>query len=599
MHKSKILYVNHRAEKCGVYEFGRMVGAVLERSTAFDIVYSECNGWKEFRKKYEAECPDVVIYNFHPRTMPWICGRFGYKVPPTYGLSAIQIGTIHEVYQAAADSATDLVFDYHIAPDPTLILRNPFVYKTGRLVRRFNLEHTRNEPAMIGSFGFGTNGKGFDRIVERVQKEFDQATININISFARYGDANGHAAKRIAEDLLGKIVKPGVCLNVTHHHFTEEELVCFLAKNDLNVFLYDYQENRGIASTAEWAMSARRPLAISKSSMFRHLFPCYPSICVEDRSLAAILKSGTVPTERLYAEWSPEVLLWDYERILSDVIRRTAGTPSVPASTKRFRYLRHLLHLAEKKAKSRSVWFSTRKPCGFTGFSDQQYTPVELGRNVFNRILDDNARALYAQPIQFLQSLVPDVIRNKIAEANVQQAFVFDTAYRLMKKRSNACRMLAVGAFEDSAYLALQKLGFPIDGIDPNINYDLATFITRPDVHAASYDLIISTSVIEHVPDDERFIRDIAYLLKPGGTAILTCDFHNSYTKGFDIPAVDYRFYTQCDILERLMKAVPDCSLYGGGPQWDCAEYDFWYAKRRYNYTFATIVFSKAEAVSP
>lgn len=598
MPKSKVIYVNHRTQKCGVYEFGRTIGAVLVRSEVFDIVYSECDSWEEFKKIYDTERPDAVIYNYHPSTMPWISRRSGLKGPQSYCIDAIQIGTIHEAYQEAVDSATDLVFDYHIAPDPTLILKNPIVYKTGRLVRRFNVEHNINDIITVGSFGFATNGKGFGRIVDIVQSEFDEAVININISFAKFGDEDGSLARNIAQNLRSRITKQGIRLNVTHHHFSEDELVHFLARNDLNAFLYDYAEKRGIASTTEWALSARRPLAITKSSMFRHLFMCYPSICIEDNSLRAIITNGTAPTEQVYEDWCQENLLWDYERIIADVFRQDVRKPKAALATRRLRFLLNLFQLQKNRLRCSSVWITTQMTCGFSGFAELEYTPVELEGRGFNRILDNQARALYASPIQFLQSLVPEVMRNKIAEANVQQGFVFDTAYRLARQLGKKCRMLAVGAFENTAFLALQKLGFSIEGIDPNLNYDLATFITRPTVHPASYDLIISTSVIEHIPDDEHFVRDIAYLIKPGGIAILTCDFHNSYSKGFEIPSVDCRFYTKSDITDRLMKAVPNCSLYGGVSQWDCSEYDFWYDNRRYNYTFASIVFIKEEVLS-
>ena len=69
--------------------------------------------------------------------------------------------------------------------------------------------------------------------------------------------------------------------------------------------------------------------------------------------------------------------------------------------------------------------------------------------------------------------------------------------------------------------------------------------MTKPNVKKQSFDIIISTSVIEHVEDDEKFIEDIAYLLKKGGYAILTCDFNDYYKKGDDIPDGDYRFYTK------------------------------------------------------
>ncbi len=110
-------------------------------------------------------------------------------------------------------------------------------------------------------------------------------------------------------------------LNISHEHLTLEQILKFLSKNDLNVFLYEYQDNRGISSATDWAISVKRPLVITKSSMFRHLFDCYPSICIEENSLKTILENGVKHLERLCEEWSPENLLWDYERIIDDTTK--------------------------------------------------------------------------------------------------------------------------------------------------------------------------------------------------------------------------------------------------------------------------------------
>ena len=46
-------------------------------------------------------------------------------------------------------------------------------------------------------FGFAMNGKGFTNIIEKIQEEFDEADINLNISYAKFGDENGDNARRI------------------------------------------------------------------------------------------------------------------------------------------------------------------------------------------------------------------------------------------------------------------------------------------------------------------------------------------------------------------------------------------------------------------
>ncbi len=115
-------------------------------------------------------------------------------------------------------------------------------------------------------------------------------------------------------------------------------------------------------------------------------------------------------------------------------------------------------------------------------------------------------------------------------------------------------------------------------------------FFHKPTTIRNSYDIIFSTSVIEHVRDDELFITQIAELLAPGGTAVLTCDYNDQYKPGDRIPQEDFILYTQRDFKERFMPLLKNCSLVDA-PNWDCPNPDFLYAGCRY--TFAGFVFRK------
>ena len=207
----------------------------------------------------------------------------------------------------------------------------------------------------------------------------------------------------------------------------------------------------------------------------------------------------------------------------------------------------------------------------------------------FNRILDNKARQLYAKMVDLLFTLAPEMMTRKIAEANVQQGFVLDAVLRFAQRLS-APRILCVGSHEDTACVSIKALDYPLTEIDPVANYDLEAFCQLPSTKAASYDLIFSTSVIEHVQDDEKFVRQIGQLLAPGGVAVLTCDYNDAYVPDDNIPGEDFRLYTQRDFYQRLLPQLPDCSLVDS-PQWDCPEPDFVY--HGCHYTFATLVFQK------
>lgn len=592
----KVLYVNHKSQKCGVYEHGKSIGECLEKSTTFNIKYIECDSFSEFKLFYESFKAKVIIYNYHPATMSWVLSKSPSSRSPLHSIKAIHIGTIHEVYQELADNINNELFDFHIAPDPTLLLKNPIVYKTNRLLPEGQKSTLiKNVVPIISSFGFATLNKGFEKIIPLVEKEFDEAIINLNIPFAKFGDEDGKNAKRIAEKCRNLITKDGIQLNINHDYLDRKSLLEFLSKSTINVFMYDEVNKRGISSATDWALASKRPLAISKSSLFRHLLNCEPSICVDDNSLKEIIQNDTKPIEHLWKEYSPEVLMWDYNRIINDVLYKEVYLNYSKNTFLKF-YLRKIKNKLLSSSKTtkipHNIWTKISDDYNYVGTFNKNYKYQESSKKeiIYNKILDNKEREFYKPAIEFFINSMPSLINKKIPEANVQQAFVFDSAIRLCKNFKNP-KLLAVGAYEDTAAIGLKLLGYNIDFIDPILNYDLETYISKPIIEKESYDIIISTSVIEHVKDDEKFVKDIAYLLKKGGKAILTCDYNDIYKDGDAIPSVDYRFYTKKDLEERLMASIKDCKIIDE-PFWECENPDFYLADK-YNYTFATLVFEK------
>ena len=152
----KVLFVSHKDKQCGVYQFGYNIGRALKKSKKFKFIYIECTSLRDlnyFVRKYK---PDCTIYNYQGATQPWLTSKI------TEDFSMPQIAIIHEITQQVSDTSTDYFFDAYIAPDPTLILKNPIVYKTGRLLIKNKLKKTRNYIPTIGSFGFASPNKNFD-----------------------------------------------------------------------------------------------------------------------------------------------------------------------------------------------------------------------------------------------------------------------------------------------------------------------------------------------------------------------------------------------------------------------------------------------------
>jgi SAM-dependent methyltransferase len=101
------------------------------------------------------------------------------------------------------------------------------------------------------------------------------------------------------------------------------------------------------------------------------------------------------------------------------------------------------------------------------------------------------------------------------------------------------------------------------------IGVDLDGRHSRPDVmaqvldlpfEAATFDTVLATQVIEHVPQPDRMLQEISRVLKPGGCLILTAP---QYWRLHEIPHDYYRFthyglrhlVTACGLTVVLIKA--------------------------------------------
>jgi SAM-dependent methyltransferase len=604
-----ILFISHKESQCGVYEFGKHLTNILQRSKRYRFKRVECSSLDELNAVILLNSPKAIIYNYMPTIMPWVVSKGFYNLYKSNiaSIGIPQIGLIHDITQDVADlainyrnkfiltnlfSLSNSLFDYYIAADPTLMLRNPLVYKTGRLIPSYKNNFLQPLKLVIGSFGFGTPNKGFEKIILLVQKEFNEAIIRFNIPAADFGDKDGINAKAIADKCKALISKPGIQLNITHDYLDNNALLDFLAQNTINMFLYEDKSNRGISSALDNAMAVRRPIAVSDSVMFRHIFNAEPSVRITHNKLQNIIKNGFRPLDKYYNEWDSRNILWEYERILDSIFSKRINLINLKNhNIKAFQLIikRGLLKLLKTMS-----WYEPSKILLEDDMKVDNniiYYPIKLPNNaVLNCILDNDARQLYKPAISKLSELLPITMARKIANANVQQAFVFDTVYRFLKYFRNP-KLLCVGSHEDTASMGLRKMGYTVEEIDPIINYYLQDFVTKPTTVVNSYDIIFATSVIEHDPDDASFIKCMAQLLAPGGFAILTCDFKEEWKQGEPIPEGNLRYYSKSDLLYRLLPLMENCSLVDE-PQWECPNPDFNYLGK-YQYTFATFVVKK------
>ena len=617
MNQPNVLFVTHKKVQCGVYEFGQDVFNAIHSSTKFNFILAECGDMNDLEYYYNKFKPDAIIYNYANSTMSWLFNSSAIARHSRLAKNRVahfavpQIGIIHEITQKRADTAisndrkgyeiysidkSNSLFDFYIGPDPTLLLANPCVFKTGRVIPEYCNKNKIPETPVFGSAGFGSPNKQYHKIVQLVQEEFDSAEIRINIAFAE-GDKNGKGAMLCAQQCRDVHTKEGIKLKITHEFWDKEGLLDFLAQNTLNMFLYNDQFGRGLSSIIDNALAVDRPIAISDSIMFRHIREANPSICVDDTNLRDIIKNGTDPIKVFQNEWTNENLRWDYERIVGHVLEKFE-LPKRTIWQDITLLIRSLIEawiprIIRKTVNYRS-WLRSTEYIYTDNYKDViqdfHYNKLIFPENhTFNGILDQGITGFYQPTISTLFKLVPNTMAKKHPKANVNQGFVFDTVMHFLGNYRNP-KILCVGSYEDTACMALIKTGLIIEEIDPVINYTLQEYFTKPGIIKNYYDIIFSTSVIEHDPDDKSFMECVNDLLRPGGMFIMTCDFREGWKEGDPKPSVDARLYTKNDLSSRLLSYIPDCELIDT-PNWDCLEPDF--VDLSGNYTFASFVIKK------
>lgn len=324
--KSRVLFVTQTLgykAACGIGIIGKLIGETLEQHPDYDFktLYTDEYGdlFVDVVNQWQPEC---IIYNYAPGTAGWMDQpqvRMQIPVP--------QVRIMHDMYQALAN---DFLPEHHanwqylLADDPSVV-GNDRVFITNRLLPPTTTHvYQDGDKPIIGFQGFGPPHKGIGRLARQVQEEFDEAIFRLHIPFGYYEDLihgyQGSNAYARVEEVKSIITKPGIEVQFSHDLMETQDIVNWLAQNTINCYFYDYLDGCGIASSPDYALAARRPIALTKSHQFRNFWNIEPSIFIEDKSIKEIISQGTAPLEPLYAAYSRESVWADYSRMLERLI---------------------------------------------------------------------------------------------------------------------------------------------------------------------------------------------------------------------------------------------------------------------------------------
>lgn len=312
---TRILCVNHRDRACGVHQFFRRLTEPLLKSAKYDVYYIDPAQEFDFNHWYAQLAPDIVLFNFYTSaTMSWL------TLDKVRSLQCKTTCLFHEV------PIDYMGFDHIFHQDPDAEER----YGYTNLARPIPVfpRHTASTASnrtdarpIISSFGFGLGGKGFDRVVSRVCAEFDSALIRLNIPYAKFGDESGNGARSWAIHARQAITKPGIELQVTHEFMDEDRLLEWLAQSDINCFFYDENYGRGISGTTDYALAVGKPISITKSWQFKHLWLRDESLLLDNTSLVDSLARGVDHLEKFHEIWNDTAVVQSFEKGFERVLQ--------------------------------------------------------------------------------------------------------------------------------------------------------------------------------------------------------------------------------------------------------------------------------------
>lgn len=303
----RILFINCEKAQCSIWNSGLMVYHALKLSSNCQIDYVEVD---RTMRLIPADY-DVFMFNYHPATMGWLDTQCIRR------LKGIKLTVVLEMLpNDPFPSCPRDVFDGYVVLDPTMQCEDSRVFAFPRpLEMTYEPQKAYVDPPVpvIGTFGFATRGKGFEKVVDAVNKEFDAAIVRINIPHGTYVEKSEAYAKELAEACVAR-AKPGIDVRVTHDYMTKQQLVDWCSENTLNCFLYD-RNMAGLAATTDQAVMSMRPLAVSQNDTFRHVthyLRPYP-----DWSLRESIANSVEGVAKMKADWSPAKFAERFGQVLS------------------------------------------------------------------------------------------------------------------------------------------------------------------------------------------------------------------------------------------------------------------------------------------
>jgi len=305
----KVLFLNSAITNCGVYQYGYRLANILKKSKHMTFEYKEVSCYDDYLNILQKNSYDVIFYNYHILPLYWLNEN-------TIIRTQQNIGILHDCPSS--------FFDKVISPDPDESINN-FFGVPRPLLEEFSNDKSDNQDfenfldineegvPIFGSFGFGLLNKGFHRMIEIINNQYEKAIIKLLITRGHYVEYHHTIDALNACNQVQR--KDGIQLFIYETFIDDNSLMRFLSSNTMNIFLYDTMHGRGISSCIDFALSAKKPIGISDSNMFKNIYN--DSICVYKNNIEVCMKNSIPHCQELIKKYSHENLINRFEEIIN------------------------------------------------------------------------------------------------------------------------------------------------------------------------------------------------------------------------------------------------------------------------------------------
>jgi hypothetical protein len=288
-----ILVLNNPTKKCGISQLGIRSFDLIKSASPHNISYLATDNVEELENFINQNKIDAVIVNYFVSTMSW-SDKFMTE------LQIPKVCIFHDAVSTLKNCSN--IYDAVVFVKPDFKEKDNIIAGV-RPIRRFNDQNYTSEEFTIGTHGLCVSPwKRYHEILTICAKEFPKAKYKFNLVPAELGDVNGEITRSTAEYCMKIASIFKLNLEISHHFFEYEyDLIDWLSKNDLNIYLSLGNNDNGPAASADLGVSSQKPIVVYKDKMYEHFYPFisnYP-----DNTLKELYEMNKKGVKDLYNLW--------------------------------------------------------------------------------------------------------------------------------------------------------------------------------------------------------------------------------------------------------------------------------------------------------